>query len=926
MTQQPSAQRWSLLIAMWAFALFTVIGLMGYAAFIWFADTLIPLIRPIDWAWTFYTNSYRIFAEWQIWLGMLAFAIMLLWTVRWQWALSFLVVCVLTLGVETLGTNTGIPFSPYVYDDDLLGTKVFGHVPLVIPISWFFMAVPSYLLAGLAFPGRTRPLYRVMLAAFILTMWDFALDPAMSHAVPYWSWLEAPENENFYGMPWVNWLGWYVTSLLVMGFFWLARADRWIDQLPLTWNTLFYGLNLILPLGMVIVNGHWGAVIFTLVAVVLVSLILREGWLKRRSRPSALMPNLPEDTQSLEPAFEALNATLATDQQAQVSLSGQSLRPRVALQVHDALFGGSVPPGFWQGAAAIQMVHEASLLHDDIVDNATQRRGEHTLLKTLGAPAALLQGDHLLTTAYRLAAETGNPVFIQRFAQAVERTVHGEMVQAESLDTPSLPQERYDTIIAQKTGSLFGLAAALPAILANHRQAAELERLGQKLGALYQRVDDLLDYLPGAETGKATFQDFENRVWTWPLSHLARDESPFDVSTVELRTRLTESTNGDALASLESAMSQSFSQFRAESESALGQRNLFESILSQWENKIHSAIERTRTGELSMSPDSDAVSKVMAHANTLPSSEEALMAYFAVNSRSFRFASRLFPAGPRRLVSSVYAYCRFTDDLVDEADTKDPQQLLERLQVWENLTQTAYRGESSGIPILDSIMQTSAERGVPANYALELIEGMRMDLTKHRYDSLEDLYGYTYRVASVVGTWLTEIFDVHDAWVLDRAADLGHAFQITNILRDVGEDWARGRQYLPTDLLTQHQLAVDDLAAFAEGRQALDDRYVGLMESMMRIADGHYMRAKEGIPALPKFFQRPVIVAAHVYRGIHDQIRGHGYDNFRNRAHTSARRKLRLAIRALWSLRRLEPPASAMPISHAESSKLSSQR
>ncbi len=204
---------------------------------------------------------------------------------------------------------------------------------------------------------------------------------------------------------------------------------------------------------------------------------------------------------------------------------------------------------------------------------------------------------------------------------------------------------------------------------------------------------------------------------------------------------------------------------------------------------------------------------------------------------------------------------------------------------------------------------------VPFEYARDLVAGMRMDVHHQPYASLRELRVYTYRVAGVIGLWLTELYGVHDQRVLHHAAALGHALQLTNILRDVGEDWSRGRVYLPLDRLQAHGLEPADLGAMRAGMMPVDDRFRALVEELMGIAEADYRDALAALPALPAFFARPVAVAAHVYRGIHDEIRGAGYDTLRRRAHTSLPRKLWLAVRglALSEDRRGRPSPSPTP-------------
>jgi phytoene synthase len=278
--------------------------------------------------------------------------------------------------------------------------------------------------------------------------------------------------------------------------------------------------------------------------------------------------------------------------------------------------------------------------------------------------------------------------------------------------------------------------------------------------------------------------------------------------------------------------------------------------------------------------------------------------YFGRHAKSFRFASRLFPSDALRKVSGVYAFCRFTDDLVDEAQGRPAEEILARLDEWSRMARAAYEGKTAGIPLLDEVMGEMRSAGVPFHYAEDLMAGVAMDLAPFRYGSLDELRVYSYRVASTVGGWLTQLFGVQDPWVLDRAYALGHAMQLTNILRDVGEDLRRGRLYLPEDRMQAWGIDRELLQAKARNASVSFPGYRNLLEELMAEAEADYARAFQAIPALPRFFQGPVAVAASVYRGIHGEIRRNGYDNLNRRARTSLPRKVILATRGLRALRR----------------------
>jgi putative membrane protein len=180
---------------------------------------------------------------------------------RWLTALG--AVYLLSLLSELAGTTVGLPFGPYRYTDGL-GAQWLGHVPVLIPLSWFFMALPSYAIARWRFPRSVAA--RVVAGSLVLLSWDLALDPAMSLVTKYWVW---GVNGPYYGMPVLNLVGWYVTGLALMIALGALRADRWIARLPLRWLVGFYGANLLLPIGMNAAAGLSGAVAATVAAMLL---------------------------------------------------------------------------------------------------------------------------------------------------------------------------------------------------------------------------------------------------------------------------------------------------------------------------------------------------------------------------------------------------------------------------------------------------------------------------------------------------------------------------------------------------------------------------------------------------------------------------------------------------------------------------------
>ncbi len=583
-------------------------------------------------------------------------------------------------------------------------------------------------------------------------------------------------------------------------------------------------------------------------------------------------------------------------------LEGKLLRPMVTWSLVDGHLDDSGEEGAAMGALAIQMVHEASLLHDDILDGAETRRGRASLAADQGTAAALMLGDRYLTGAYRAAARSGSPAFLEIFITAVERTVAGEAAQARHHGR-LLDEATYLSIVRGKSGELFGAATALAAEcrgMQDSRVTAARE-FGRDLGALYQRIDDFLDYCPGVQTGKAPFQDYRQRKFTFVLREAGIQD--FEAEPEAVYRILF--AGGD-----ESPMSRALDTIRSVRDELLRRgRELFgptpalEAVLDRWVRESEGALgahSDDPRGPAVQSTGEDSRAAVMAQALGVGAPAD-WGDYFGHHSKSFRFAARLFPPEPRADVEGVYAFCRFTDDLVDEAGVPAPVARA-RLEAWRSLVQAAYDGEDTGIPLADVVMTRSAQGGVPFHYVESLLDGVAMDLEPSHYRSVEELEAYTYRVASVVGGWITELFGLHDPALLERAYSLGHAMQLTNILRDVGEDWRRDRLYLPLDRVEAHGISREDLDVLARTGQ-VPRGYPELIEELIALADRHYALASEAIPSLPSYYRRPVAVAARVYQGIHTEIRRNRYDNGSRRAYTSLPRKLRLGLGALRDLR-----------------------
>ncbi|MCA9737538.1 MAG: carotenoid biosynthesis protein [Gemmatimonadota bacterium] len=259
--------------ALWVFA---VVSAIGYGLF-GLDPTRVP---DHPWVQAFYRASFALFARGQVALMLVVIGIALRRAAGWRWLPGLVLVFLLSLGVELLGTTTGLPFGPYHYTG-LLGWRIQGEVPALIPLSWFAMCVPALGLGRAASPGLPR-VGTWVVGAWLLTAWDLALDPAMSHLVPYWVW---EVDGSWYGMPLLNLAGWFATGLFLLAALDLAGAGRWVDALPASWLQGYYVAVLATPVTMLLVAHAWPAV-----AVTVMGAGLPLAWLARRRSTAAAHP------------------------------------------------------------------------------------------------------------------------------------------------------------------------------------------------------------------------------------------------------------------------------------------------------------------------------------------------------------------------------------------------------------------------------------------------------------------------------------------------------------------------------------------------------------------------------------------------------------------------------------------------------------
>lgn len=257
------------------------------------------------------------------------------------------------------------------------------------------------------------------------------------------------------------------------------------------------------------------------------------------------------------------------------------------------------------------------------------------------------------------------------------------------------------------------------------------------------------------------------------------------------------------------------------------------------------------------------------------------------NSRSFFLSSQFLPAEKRRAIRALYAFCRTSDDLVDKLSSEAERSLAR----WVALVHAPQ--PPSDDPVLLAWNDTATRYSVPQTLTDELLAGVAMDLSVNRYATFDDLWLYCYRVASVVGLISMQIIG-HRSGATPYAVSLGVALQLTNILRDVGEDAARGRIYLPQEDLDRFDLCDEDIL---QGR--CNPRFHMLMQFEIERAHALYEEAWPGIALLSEDSRFAVGAAAEVYRSILSKIVVNRYDVFSQRAHLSSSEKLRV-LPSVW--------------------------
>jgi len=261
----------------------------------------------------------------------------------------------------------------------------------------------------------------------------------------------------------------------------------------------------------------------------------------------------------------------------------------------------------------------------------------------------------------------------------------------------------------------------------------------------------------------------------------------------------------------------------------------------------------------------------------------------AQSGSSFYYSFMFLSPERRRAITALYAFCREVDDVVDECS--DEHVARTTLAWWRGQVAAIYSGKPQH-PVAQALVPVVKQFNLPEEHLLEIIDGMEMDLTQHQYADFKSLQLYCYRVASVVGLLAAEIFGYSDRKTLKYAHDLGIAFQLTNIIRDVGEDARRGRIYLPQDEMAQFGVHTSDILNSRE-----NDAFQQLMKFQIERAQHYYEQALVELPAVDRKSQRTGLMMAAIYRATLEEVVHSGCHVLRERISLTPLRKLWLALK-----------------------------
>ena len=268
----------------------------------------------------------------------------------------------------------------------------------------------------------------------------------------------------------------------------------------------------------------------------------------------------------------------------------------------------------------------------------------------------------------------------------------------------------------------------------------------------------------------------------------------------------------------------------------------------------------------------------------------------AKSGSSFYYAFRFLPPPRRAAITAFYAFCREVDDVVDEM--RDPGVAAAKLQWWRGEVQQAFAGQP-GHPVMQALMPLAPAHAIEARHLNAVIDGCQVDLEQTRFLDFPALQRYCHLVAGVVGEVAANIFGRTQPQTVQYAHTLGQAMQLTNIIRDVGDDARRGRIYLPVNELQRFGVKASEILA----RQApwgYSERFEALMRFQAERAHALYDQAFALLPEVDRVAQKPGLMMANIYRTLLREIEAQGFQVLHQRTSLTPLRKLWIATRTHW--------------------------
>lgn len=262
-------------------------------------------------------------------------------------------------------------------------------------------------------------------------------------------------------------------------------------------------------------------------------------------------------------------------------------------------------------------------------------------------------------------------------------------------------------------------------------------------------------------------------------------------------------------------------------------------------------------------------------------------------AKSFYFSSFVLPKEKRNAAYAVYSFCRYADNITDISKYESEEFLDNKIEYLLNILDEVYKHAEDGSKYISDFTYTIKKYDIPKEYFSELVEGVATDIRKKRYYNYGELDVYCYKVASVVGLIMTKVFGYTDDRALVYAINLGKAMQLTNILRDVADDYSMGRIYLPKDELDKFGCSEDDIKS-----KVVDERFRALMAFQINRAREYYKEAEKGINMLTNDGSRSTVkMMSRIYAGILDEIEKNNYEIYSKRHYVSTFSKVIMTMK-----------------------------